>query len=138
MPLAAGALSVSCAVRAARVAKSHPTAARLSPSAIEPAGGRPLPISASVATMASARSAANATLRAAASPAWRPTTVAPTSSRRPASSSVRVWRMTVRMLANPTIHRTSPAAQMPRAPTLEPYAGPSSMRNAGLLEILAT
>ena len=80
----------------------------------------------------------NAMTRAAASGAWRPTTAAPTSSRRPCSSSSRVCRTTVKIPISP-----APAAANTRTfqatsdPALLPNTGPVSARTDGSCWTLA-
>jgi hypothetical protein len=97
IPLAAPAPLVSWAATAPTAANAQPAAASWSPAATDPATGRFWPAMAAATSAARTRLAARVTTSAAARAAWRPTTVAPSSSRRPDSSSVRVWRMTVSM-----------------------------------------
>ena len=86
----------------------------------------------------STRQLPNATTRAAASGAWRPTAVAPTSSSRPCSSSSRVCRTTVKIPISPA----PPAAntrtfQATSEPALSPNTGPLSARTEASPRTLA-
>ncbi len=63
-------------------------------------------------------------MRAAASPAPRPVTVAPSSSRRPASSSVRVCRTTVSALISPITTGMNPERCAMMLPRSVSYSGP--------------
>ena len=78
------------------------------------------------------------TASAAARAAYRPTTVAPTSSSRPASSSARVCRITAKMPSSAAPTATnSPAFQMISEPSESPYTGPLSARKEGLFRMLS-
>ena len=84
-----------------------------------------------------ARLAPTATATAAASGAARPTTEEASSSVRPASSSARVRRITVKIAIRPTRDvPTAPTRQAEMAPTEVPVIGPVMARNAGFAEML--
>ena len=103
---AARALWVSWAATAATAVKSQPATAYSRPSATEPAAPKPSPVRPTAIRAPSRVDAPSATAVAAARPACRPTTVDPSSSRRPCSSSARVCRITVRPTASALISRT--------------------------------
>ncbi|MCP9970666.1 hypothetical protein [Actinomadura madurae] len=73
------------------------------------------------------------TRSAAARPAPRPVTVAPSSSRRPASSSARVCRTTVSALISPMITGMNPHRWAMIPPRSGLYSGPYSARNVGFV-----
>jgi hypothetical protein len=80
-----------------------------------------------------ARSARAARVSAAVSGARRPTTPAPTSSSRPASSSVRLCRMTVNTLISPMrISSVAPIFQAVSAPSDTLNSGPLMATSDGL------
>ncbi len=101
VPIAPRAVEASCEVVAATPTKASPTAATAAPAVNDPAAGWPLTNMASPSVTASTRFAPTATVTAAARAAYRPTTVAPSISARPSSSSWRVWRTTVSVLISP-------------------------------------
>ncbi len=108
-----------------------------SPRAAEPAAGRPTAIRATVISSASTTLATAARIRPTASAACLPTAVDPISSRRPASSSARVCRITMKML----ISAASTAAVLPifhvvSAPTESPYSGPARPSRVALWAVL--
>ena len=99
-------------------ANAVPVAAQAIPNAHDPAAGRPAAVIASAVRTPVASIAPKDTSRAAVSAARRPTTVAPTSSRRPFSSSARVCR-TTSMIATTQTSAVPRALilRMDRAPT---------------------
>ena len=100
-PLAALAVSVSWAVTAATAPNSHPVVTKASPRAADPGTPVPSPIMPAARSTPITRLATRATRRAAVSGARRPTTPEPSSSRRPVSSSARVYRTTSSTLSSP-------------------------------------
>ena len=128
-PTAPRWLSETCAVTATRAANTAATAPVAAPAAIDPGTGRPCTSNATVTATATARLAPQATPRAAASRAWRPTTVDSRSSARPVSSSCLVWRATIcmDMIDARTAIRQN-ISTIVIAPMLVPDAGPSKAR----------
>ncbi len=118
-PLAARALSVSCAVIAATPAKTSPVPPTARPRASAPAAGCPEAASPAVMSRASAASATSAASRAAVSGARRPTMAAERSSWRPVSSSSRVWRTTISRLITPASRAAIPPMRQAVRPPRE-------------------
>lgn len=138
MPRAPRAVSASWAPTAASPANTRPHPPMDSASAAEPANGSFCTGSHQHVSTASAMFAVTAGNSAAVRGAWRPTAAEPMSSNRPASSSARVCRTTMKIVS-----RTARAApQTPqraarKAPTEVPSRRPSSSRRAGLAPALS-
>lgn len=94
---------MSWAVSAATPANTSPTPSQDRPNATDPATGSPKRTMTSAAMAPSVPAAVTAVSSAAVSGARRPTDAAPTSSRRPVSSSARVCRTTSRTHMTATI-----------------------------------
>jgi hypothetical protein len=103
VPVAALEVADTCAAMAATAAKTRPVSIQPSPKTQEPPAGSPEAMSDRAVRDPMAAIARVASTRAAASGARRPTTVAPSSSSRPASSSLRVWRTTSTMASTASI-----------------------------------
>ena len=95
-PRQASAADVACGPHDEREPEQRPRGSArgpaAAPNAIDPATGSPSPASPSHVSATTPRLASATTRSAAASPACLPTTVAPSSSDLPLSSSARVWR----------------------------------------------
>ncbi len=120
MPVAARALTLSCAVIPPTAANSSPVAPHAAPNAMLPSAGSPAIASPAAVRTAIAAAAIAASSIPAARGAARPTTVDPTSSRRPVSSSARVWR-TTRMIIR------TPIMAAPKAVILNSDSSPRDM-----------
>jgi hypothetical protein len=118
-------------VTAATAAKIQPLTANSAPNASEPATEPWSSVTAKV-TRPSTRLAAAVVISAAANCAWRPTTVAPSNSERPASSSTRVCRMTVSRAHRPIITGTKPARQLASTANESPRSRPYSATKPAL------
>src|SRR5664279_2282638 len=133
-PVAERADTVSWAVTPAIAAKARPVAAQDIPNESEPAAGSPAAIWARAISTPSVSIVPNATSRAADNAARRPTTVDPTSSSRPFSSSALVCRPTS-MIAN-TARTAAPNAasfMITKAPSAEgSHTRPYIATNAGM------
>jgi hypothetical protein len=111
-----------------------PTRKVARPNATDPAAASPVAIRPSAASTAMATLASPATTSAAVSGAYRPTTVAPTSSRRPVSSSVRVCRTTVSRLISATrMNSVTPIFHTVSAPIDLANSGPLNATSDGLV-----
>ena len=123
-PRALRALSVSCAVTAATPAKNHPASVNSAPKRTDPPPGAPDETIVQATIRPSTRLAPSVVISAAASCADRPTTVAPISSARPCSSSVRVCLITVSAANRPITTGMDPARQTTSSSTLFPGSWP--------------
>jgi hypothetical protein len=110
-------VSVSWAASAPTPANTIPPAATVSPKANAPDGARSMATSPRAMATATQALAPTVTTRLAVSCACLPTTVEPTSSRRPVSSSTRVWRITVSTLTTPMTTMAIEVRQATRAPS---------------------
>jgi hypothetical protein len=139
MALAERALAVTCAATAATAAKTRPHSAIATASATDPAAGSPVPARNSTVSTAMDTFATAAVSRAAVSGAYRPTTVAPRSSSRPVSSSVRVCRTTVNRLISATrMNSVTPIFQAVSAPMLAAKRGPLRATNDAFVSTVLT
>ena len=139
MPYAARGPEVSWAASRATAANSTPAAASPIPSAHESAAARGTDTRLSATSTPVARLARTATRNAAAVVALRPIAAERSTSSRPVSSSVRVWRTTRNIDISPAV--TAPNAvdcQATCPPTvLSARAGPAMAMNAALPSIAA-
>jgi len=118
MPRAVRALSVSCAHTAATAANIQPVSATAAPSASDPAAGSPNSTCTTAIKRPISTQAPNVSATLAAVAAYRPTTVAPSSSSRPASSSPRVCLITAKMASSAAATaQNRPAFQMISEPS---------------------
>jgi hypothetical protein len=116
-PRANRALDDNCAVAAATAVNTRPEAASATPKATEPLGGMSRVRSPALLNRPANSDAALVSTNVAVSAAYRPTAVESSSSVRPASSSPRVCRMTVRMTPTAMRRWNIPAFHTPTAPT---------------------
>jgi hypothetical protein len=138
IPRAARALAVSWAATAAIAVKASPQQPMPSASAAAPAAGRPTSGSTAQSSAVTARTPAAAVTSPATSAACRPTTVEPTSSSRPASSSDLVCLITTKMASRAAkMPAQTPYRQAVSEPREEPSSLPYRNRRAGLLPPVA-
>jgi hypothetical protein len=107
-PYAPPVLWLTCIATTATPANSRPAPPSDAPRAIEPAAGWSSPIIVSATRAASSTFTTVTTTIVAAVGAYRPTTLARTSSLRPLCSSPRVWRPMMNMLASAAVMAPSP------------------------------